>query len=550
MGECLLSSRNLNTNTGLSNLVQVNIICPKPTIGENYNNGIIEVVDQDELTTAKQYLVGKDATSLTIFIDVSSYRSWTFKRYNPGFTHAATIIELENMEAGYVYTVDFVSEESANDGYIFGIEIDMNSENPDLACRYLHHATSFSPLNFELLDGNPNINYGSWNSHLIAEVLGVQPCYMSREEDHSVTYLDFDRNDLIADSRTSTSAHNGYTSVYDDDESSTTLSRTINVDVMIEFKPRWYKFSIDNNILTFKVATYKVADDWVQDAFLSLDGNGNIKNMYYGMYEGVVDTIDAGISKYDLRSIIPDTSNIPGSNVMAFAFSSIQSSLPDGYGLADWNRRCYILGLMMLVTKCRNIQFATVNGNNNFNEMAPIGSLYDKGMFAFNKDNNAIKIFGIENFWGNYPEFCDKIYSNISDDITELYLAKYGSVKIGINSVTGGPNLNNESINFETTEVTDNIPLDEKLYISRLSVNESGSCIIPEFVQADPSVSFGDAIYIDSNHMSGYAIVGMHKDNTAQDIGPLSLYFGKNLWIFTGSQIAEDKITYRLIYCN
>ena len=548
MGECLLSSRNLNINTGLSNLVQVNIICPKPTNVQNYNNGIIEVVDRYGYTTARQYSIGNDATSLTIFIDISTYRSWTFKRYNgTGYVAAATI-ELENMEEGNVYTVDFVSKESDNDGYIFGIEIDMNSENPDLACRYLHHATDFSPLNFELLNGRPNINYGSWNSNLIAEALGVRPCYMSREEDHTVTYLDFYNNDLIADSRTSTSAHNGFTAVYD--ESSATLSRTINVDVMVEFKPRWYKFSIDNNILTFKVATYKVADDWVQDAFLSLDGNGNIKNMYYGMYEGVVDIVDMGQSKYDLRSIIPNTSNIPGSNDMAFVLHYIQSNLPDGYGLADWNRRCYILGLMMLVTKCRNIQFATVDGNNNFNKMAPIGSLYDKGMFAFNTNNNAIKIFGIENFWGNYPEFCDKIYSNISDDITELYLAKYGSVKIGTNNVTGGPELNNESINFETTEVTDNIPLDEKLYISRLSVNESGSCIIPEFVQADPSVSFGDAIYIDSNHVSGYAIVGMHKDNTVQDIGPLSLYFGKNLWTFTGSQIVEDKITYRLIYCN
>lgn len=548
MGECLLSSRNLNTNTGLSNLVQVNIICPKITSGKDYNHGIVEVVESLSYRNSKQYLISKDATSLTIFIDVSSYRSWTFKRYNPGFTHAAAIIELKDMEAGNVYTVDFVSKESDNDGYIFGIEIDMNSENPDLACRYLHHATSFSPLNFELLNGSPNINYGSWNSNLIAEALGVQPCYMSREEDHTVTYLDFYRNDLIADSQTSTSAHNGFTTVYD--ESSTTLSRRINVDVMVEFKPRWYKFSIDNNILTFKVATYKVADDWVQDAFLSLDGNGNIKNMYYGMYEGVVDAIDRGQLKYDLRSIIPNTSNIPGSDGMAFALHYIQANLPDGYGLADWNRRCYILGLMMLVTKCRNIQFATANGNNNFNEMTPIGSLYDKGMFAFNTNNNAIKIFGIENFWGNYPEFCDKIYSNISDDITELYLAKYGSAKIGMNTVTGGPELSNESINFETTEITDNIPLDEKLYISRLSVNESGSCIIPEFVQADPSVSFGDAIYIDSNHTSGYAIVGMHKDNTAQDIGPLSLYFGKNLWTFTGSQIVEDKITYRLIYCN
>ena len=548
MGECLLSSRNLNINTGLSNLVQVNIICPKITSGQNYNNGIIEVAEPHNYTAPKQYLISKDATSLTIFIDISLYRSWTFKRYNgPGYEAAATI-ELKDMEAGNVYTVDFVSKESDNDGYIFGIEIDMNSENPDLACRYLHHATSFSPLNFELLNGNPNINYGSWNSHLIAEVLGVQPCYMSREEDHTVTYLDFYNNDLTADSQTTTSAHNGLATVYD--ASSATLSRTINVDVMVEFKPRWYKFSIDNNILTFKVATYKVADDWVQDAFLSLDGNGNIKNMYYGMYEGVVDIVDMGQSKYDLRSIIPNTSNIPGSSNMAFSLTYIQSNLPDGYGFADWNRRCYIFGLMMLITKCRNIQFATVNGNNNFNEMAPIGSLYDKGMFAFNKNNNAIKILGIENFWGNYPEFCDKIYSNISDDITELYLAKYGSVKIGTNSITGGPELSNESINFETTEITDNIPLDEKLYISRLSVNESGSCIIPEFVQADPSVSFGDSIYIDSSHASGYAIVGMHKDNTTQDIGPLSLYFGKNLGIFTGSQIVEDKITYRLIYCN
>lgn len=548
MGECLLSSRNLNINTGLSNLVQVNIICPKPTNVQNYNNGIIEVVDRYRYTTARQYSIGNDATSLTIFIDISTYRSWTFTRYNGTGYAAAATIELENMEEGNVYTVDFVSKESANDGYIFGIEIDMNSENPELACRYLYHATDFSPLNFELLDGNPNINYGSWNSNLIAEALGVQPCYMSREEDHMVTYLNFDHNNLTAENSHETSAHDGYAFVYD--ESSTTLSRRIDVDVMVEFKPRWYKFSIDNNILTFKVATYKVADDWVQEAFLSLDGNGNIKNMYYGMYEGVVDTVDIGQSRYDLRSIIPTTSNIPGSNSMAFAISYIQSNLSAGYGLADWNRRCYVLGLMMLITKCRNIQYATSNGNNNFNEMAPIGSLYDKGMFAFNKDTNAIKILGIENFWGNYPEFCDKIYSNISDDITELYLMRYGSAKVGTHSGTGGPELNNESINFETQDVTDNIPLDEKLYISRLSTNESGSCIIPELVQADPSVSFGDSIYIDSNHTSGYAIVGMHKDNTTQDIGPLSLYFGKNLCTFTGSQILKDKITYRLIYCN
>lgn len=573
MGQCLMSNRHSDNNSEL-NLTQVNILLPASyNSGRNYEsvliftNGEVERDDAGKVkidyagnianitisdkaynsndpTTTKRFTLNTEYNkNVSIIMDVSKYKRWTFIWYASSFESGTIRDKTVSLTSNISTTIDFTT----NFGYIFGVEIDLTNPDPDLACKYTDNAEGFSPLYID--NSEDEVEYGSWNIDFINEKLGIKPCYLYRngnkpvkeEKDGKqvtkVKYLSSSNTSDFADrSNGSNPLDHSSIIMY----GASTLVDT-NIDVMVEFQPRWYKFSINNNILSFKVASYQVDDTWKQNAFLTTDGRKDDSNrrvvspMYYGMYEACIE--GGGLS---VRSHIHGSYNNDIYSNHYMLYNNFNTS--DGYVLADWNRRCYITGLLWLVTKNRCPQTVLSNGNNGNTTKAPIGELKEKGLFGRSKETGAIKVFGIENFWGNYPEYVDGIVSYHNNNTDYIGIRNYNK-NFSIDLASGLP----INIDSDYTKCNTKTPItSDKLYLYSVYITTGGN-MLPGPVQADQTLSFADAISSDISYNAGFIVVGTYPGYDDNDIGPMALHMGQKM---DHTSTNDNKIVYRLMYCN
>ena len=248
-------------------------------------------------------------------------------------------------------------------GKTYGIAINTNNG----VVTYIDDAEGFSPMTY-----GTTLNYGSWQDEIV-NFFGCRPCFY----------------------------RNGYSPIYLDpnDYTKTESGETVNWstgDVMVEFKRTWYKYSLDNYILKFEVSNYDRSDDgFVSTAFISLDDSGDIKDyMYYGAYNTVEGRSLSGRTfQYasDRNTVISSCKRAPG------------------YGLEDWVRLCYIMGLIMLVSKSTNPSSSSLFGSGPSGNTSISTGLANKyGLFG--KSSTVTKCFGIENLWQNNAyTMCDGI---------------------------------------------------------------------------------------------------------------------------------------------
>lgn len=262
---------------------------------------------------------------------------------------------------------------------VYGVHINSADSNPKTRCRYLADAVGMTPAYMNYTAGV--FDYGSWSNAFFMP----KPCMLKTSGT-----IDYYLNE------------NDYTKKADG-----TASDVANIDydgnAMMEWGNGtdliWWKFEADkgNN----KSGSFYVANYQVDNSFKNLnhiDINGNVKSHFYTpIYNGSLD------SSNKLRSI-------SGKSIMRSKNASQEMSYArangTGYEIEQFVDRLLINFLLVLISKSTDTQTAFGRGmsENSYDEslLLQTGTMNSKGLFWGESTGKVgVKIFGMENFWGN-----------------------------------------------------------------------------------------------------------------------------------------------------
>lgn len=262
---------------------------------------------------------------------------------------------------------------------VYGFHIDGADSNPSTRVRYLLDAAGMTPAKMNFTAGT--FDYGSWADAFFMP----RPCML--KYDGTVDYY-LNEND--------------YTKKADG-----TSSDIANVDyggnAMMEWGDGtnliWWKIVPDkgnDKSASIYIANYKADDDFIRPNHE--DKYGNVKSHFYTpIYNGSLD------SSNRLRSISGQTvmKNKTASQEMSYANAN-----GSGWDIETYVDRMLISVLLILISKSTNSQscFGEGMSQNSWDEtlLLQTGTMNTKGLFwGENTGKAGVKVFGMENFWGN-----------------------------------------------------------------------------------------------------------------------------------------------------
>lgn len=277
---------------------------------------------------------------------------------------------------GVVYEVPKGSD---TEEYIF--HINGNESDPDSMITYLGDAVNMTPAHMDYT--NDVFDYGSWA--LAFFVKGIKPCVL--DQDGTVrTYLD--RNDYSKD------VYGNATAID---------SNLTGANVMIEFPKIWYKIVPDDNnpySATIYIANKKLDAGYVDYAYI--DQNGNHKEHFY-------------MSAYNNTVIDGVMRSVSGAQATRSASGTTEISRAEangnGWYIEQLSQITLINLLLMLIGKSTDTQTVFgqglhTGGSQAINDEFRTGVHNTKGLFYGTNSGtasdytNAVKVFGIENYWG------------------------------------------------------------------------------------------------------------------------------------------------------
>ena len=251
----------------------------------------------------------------------------------------------------------------------YGIRIDKNDSNPDTRVTYLYDAVGMTPAYMDFATGE--FNYGSWRS--FCEWLNA-PVMLNY--DGSVAHK-LDRNDQTKKA---------------DGTASDIGNTAFDGNAMSQFRRLWLKQYEDANYEYIIFSNIRYDDDCYAWAFT--DADGNVRDcMYYAMYEG--------------NYIAPRLRSLATGTVTTSQTGQDEIERAEANG-AGWyinyhSQRDFIKYLLWMISKSTADQAKFGNGNSGSARHLAPGTLKEAGQFfGYDSTNQAVKVFYIENFWGNY----------------------------------------------------------------------------------------------------------------------------------------------------
>lgn len=309
----------------------------------------------------------RNAYNLTPFVDVlpDSENEYFYKAF-PVSLNGAVNLDSQNKFGQSVY--EFV--------------IDPNDSNPKTCVSYLGANKDFKPAYMDYSKGE--FNYGDWEK---AFFMGLfRPCMLN--PDGTIKhYLKPDDYTLQADGVTPSDIAN--------------TSQTANA--MVEVGQIWIKEETVNGRMHISIANEQVSEDY--DCFTHLNPDGTYNEFYYrAIYDGC--NISNKIRSLSGQAVCK---NIAGDVQMAYAKAN-----GEGWNADEYNFRRLINYLLILIGKSLDTQttFGTgrySGGSQQNNNQLNSGTLDKKGMFYGDNNNGAVKVFHIENWWGNIWKFTNGV---------------------------------------------------------------------------------------------------------------------------------------------
>lgn len=448
MGEAILTRRTVGTSDLIGNaIIRV----------ETFAGASVTVTDGGANSYTK---TSEGSVDFTV-----SYGTWYITSTYSGNQRTATVV-VDTMK---IYQVNCK-------GLTYGIQIDTSVSDPAAAVTYIDDAVGFTPLTRNPSSGA--CDYGSWQS-IITDWLGVKPCLWSNG--NRTTYLN-PNNYALTTSGTTADITSGSAG-----------------DVMVEFSKKWYRFNKSGRYLTFEVSDYDRSNDgFVTTAFLSENGSAQDRDyFYYGAYEGY--NLSSRLRSLSGKTITP---NVSYNDWITYASNNNAACT-----IETLYKRCYILGLLMLVCKSRGIQAVVGSGRIASNSSAiATGTMNAQGLFYGTSDTTkGVKVFGIENFWGNMHKWMAGLVTMSTTGLLGVKkCAPYSASGSGYTSITTG---------FGTGGG----------YLTDCSSYDNGAIMLPVSCQSDGTIGWPD--YFSVNAASGLVpYVGGAWDDTLGASGPFYCY--------------------------
>jgi hypothetical protein len=280
-------------------------------------------------------------------------------------------------------TIPYFKDVNISTRTVYGFRKAKAVSNPAKRVEYLNDAVGYTPAGMDY--SNDVFDYGDWENAFFMP----RPC-MLRTNGEVAYYLDPD----------------DYTKK-EDGTASDIADSSFDGDVMIEFPKIWVYRYEDQNYTYCYIADHKVDNNY--KCYANMDAEGNeIDRFYVAAYDG-------SIVSNKLRSLsgVAPANTIAGTTFIADALAKNTGSdyTKNGWYISQWCDRALINDLLVLIGKSTDTQTVFGKGHNSGGSSAASliasGTLNAKGMFyGKNVDGYAVKVFGIENYFGNLWKWC------------------------------------------------------------------------------------------------------------------------------------------------
>ena len=250
----------------------------------------------------------------------------------------------------------------------WGIRIEKADSNPDTRVTYLYDAVGMTPASMNFSTGE--FNYGSWKDFCDTY---NRPVMLKSNGD--VDYeLDPDDQTLKKDGTASDIENTAY-----------------NGNAMSEFKRLWLRTYEDATYQYIIFSNVQYDENYHANAFTN--SNGQVQDaMYHAMFDG--SDVSSTLRSLATGSVMRDVS----------ASGEITRAEANGTGwhITYKSQRDFINYLLTLISKSTNSQAVFGEGRTNTAHYLSPGSLKTEGRFwGDDATIQAVKVFYIENYWGN-----------------------------------------------------------------------------------------------------------------------------------------------------
>ena len=390
---------------------------------------------------------------------------------------------------------------------LYGFELDMDESDPASMInikikddKHLNVCNKYHVdpvITIESDDGDEGFKVGfpDWaESWLVSPDILIKPCILNF--DGSV-YKYLDPNDY------------NYSCTWNDDGTYTRGSQ-VDIDencvgnVMVEIPTVWIKVdTTDSRKPKFYFAKTQIDSTYHAYAHTNADGDV-VPYIYMAAYEGWRDSIGRLRSvSGKLPSYIADIPGFyvePGDCSPEYMISCCRANNVSGDNIWDmtaFSERMLITLLLMLNGHSTNMQDAFGNGNTSGYQnpaegayddfstgglvgLLPTGTMNTRGLFwAHNATNLGVKVFGIENFWGNYGKWTQGL---ICDNNGTL---KYKLTR-GTQDGSTATDYNTTGEGYLTAGAIDSVPNGGR-YITDMYVGDFG--LLPKSIGGDTASS-------------------------------------------------------------
>lgn len=317
------------------------------------------------------------------------------------------------------YFVDDVTAEDIEPVSVFGWHVDPNIKNSYDAVTYLGAAKGMTPASM----GETSFNYGSWEDAFFMP----KPCMV--KYDGTVDYY-IDPNDYTkkADGTASDVANVNYAG-----------------NAMMEWPKIYWKYEAGTQEGEgyFYCSDKKIDNTYHCWNNYDIDDN-EIAHFYTSIYNGYQDnTSGQSITLRSISGVACDA--LTATNAIDYAAANDTTDKTEWY-IDTWTNRMLIYGLLVLMGKSINTRAVYGNGLSdgfqNAQQAYRTGTLNDKGLFwgDTTSSNQAVKVFGMENWWGYmFRRTAGLIKTQSLDIVYKLTLGQAdGSTTIGYNQTGEG----------------------------------------------------------------------------------------------------------------
>lgn len=356
---------------------------------------------------------------------------------------------------------------------IYEFCINPNDSNPDSRVTYPAGSVnaSFSPAYMNFSGGN--FSYGDWaNAFFMPRPVMVKN---NGTVDYELYKPNFNyKKDGVTASDVANTAYGG--------------------NAMIAFPQVWFKFVLDGTLQHVYISNKQVDSSY--KCFTHYNRLGTLLDEIF-------------INAYQPANISSKLRSLSGQTILTGATGTTELTYAqangDGWNLQDFAMVNMISMLLTLMCKSTNLQAKLGEGRSSAAN-ATTGECNDKGMFYGTSANGPVKIFGIENGYGNYwkrTNGCVYTASGMKYKMTETTMD--GSTVVGYNTDGTG------YLTHQTFSGTSGG------YISASALTANG--IFPTVASGSSSTYFSDGLWWASG---GFAVVGGDFGNGAL-VGPFSL---------------------------